>query len=69
MSPRGSFFLRQWISDNVSAASADGVLSVTELTERLFADAKAHGIRSTEIEEDGSVSDIIFDLIERLRTK
>lgn len=69
MSARGSFFLRQWISDNVPAASADELVSVTELTERLFDDAKAQGIRSTEIQEDGSVYDIIFDLVERQRAK
>lgn len=53
-SPRRSFFLRQWLSDNVPTTSASGVLPVAELTDRLFADAKALGIRSTEIEEDGS---------------
>lgn len=67
MSPRGSFFLRQWLADNVPATSASEILSVAELTQRLFADANALGIRSTEIEEDGSVYEIILDLIERRR--
>lgn len=69
MSPRGSFFLRQWLSDNILASSADELMSAPELTERLFAEAKEQGIRSTEIQEDGSVHDIIFDLIERQRAK
>ncbi|WP_374940385.1 hypothetical protein [Mesorhizobium sp. INR15] len=41
------------------------VISVAELTQKLFADAKAVGISSTEIEEDvgGSIYQTIFDAI------
>lgn len=60
MSTRGIDFLHKWISKH---AGAD-IISVAELTEQLFADAKAVGISSNEIEEDtGSVYEAILDAI------
>ena len=52
MSTRGTNFLHKWISSNVSATVGADIISVAELTQKLFADAKAIGIGSTEIEEE-----------------
>jgi len=61
---RGTDFLYKWISANVPETASADVLSVAELTQKLFADAKALGIGSVEIEEDtGSVYKAIFDAI------
>ncbi|ESY89842.1 DUF768 domain-containing protein [Mesorhizobium sp. LNHC209A00] len=63
MSRRGTDFLYNWISANVPATVGANIISVAELMQKLFADAKAIGISSTEIEEDsGSVSEAILDL-------
>jgi ABC-type transport system involved in multi-copper enzyme maturation permease subunit len=51
MSTRGTNFLHQWISNNVPETIGAAVISVLELTQKLFADAKAAGINSAEIEE------------------
>jgi hypothetical protein len=63
MSTRGTNFLHQWLSNNLSGiASAD--ISVSESIQKLFADAKSLGISSIEIEEDtGSVYDAVLDAI------
>lgn len=64
MSTRGTNFLHQWISNNVPETVGADVISVAELTQKLFADAKALGISSTELEEDtGSVYNAIMDAI------
>ena len=64
MSTRGTDFLYKWITNNVPVTAGPDVLSVAELTQELFADAKAVGISSTEIEEDsGSVYEAILDAI------
>ncbi|QKC81534.1 DUF768 domain-containing protein [Mesorhizobium sp. NZP2077] len=64
MSKRGTDFLYKWISANAPETVGADVLSVAELTQKLFADAKAIGISSTEIEEDtGSVYETILDAI------
>lgn len=64
MSTRGTDFLYKWISNNVPKTAGADVISVAELTQKLFADAKAVGISSTEIEEDtGSVYEAILDAI------
>lgn len=64
MSTRGTDFLYKWIANNVPVTAGSDVLSVAELTQELFADAKAVGISSTEIEEDtGSVYEAILDAI------
>jgi len=41
MSTSGTNFLYEWISTNVPKTGAD-VISVADLTQKLFADAKAH---------------------------
>ncbi|MER9590917.1 hypothetical protein NKI94_19190 [Mesorhizobium australicum] len=57
MSTRGVNFLDKWLSSNVSGLASSDVISVAEDIQKLFADAKAIGISSTEIEEEtGSVS-------------
>ncbi|WP_095203223.1 DUF768 domain-containing protein [Mesorhizobium carmichaelinearum] len=64
MSTRGTNFLDQWIRSNVPRTVGADIISVAELTQKLFADAKAIGISSTEIEEDtGSVYEAILDAI------
>jgi hypothetical protein len=64
VSTRGTNFLHKWLSGNVPETVGADVLSVAELTQRLFADAKAIGISSVEIEEDtGSVYETILDAI------
>lgn len=63
MSKRGIDFLYKWLGANVpeTVGGAD-IISVAELTQKLFADAKAIGITSAEIEEDtGSVYEAILD--------
>jgi hypothetical protein len=64
MSTRGTNFLGQWIRNNVPKTAGPDIISVAELTQTLFADAKAIGISSIEIEEDtGSVYEAILDAI------
>ncbi|WP_192255670.1 DUF768 domain-containing protein [Mesorhizobium caraganae] len=64
MSTRGTNFLHKWISGNVPETVSADIISVAELTHKLFADAKALGIKSVEIEEDaGSVYETILDAI------
>ncbi|BCH00303.1 hypothetical protein MesoLj131b_23020 [Mesorhizobium sp. 131-2-5] len=54
----------KWISKHVPKTAVADVISVADLTEQLFADAKAAGISSNEIEEDtGSVYEAILDAI------
>ncbi len=66
MSTRGINFLQQWIANNVPGTVGADVISVAELTQKLFADAKARGISSTEIEEEtGSVYEVVLDAIVR----
>ncbi|WP_095202006.1 DUF768 domain-containing protein [Mesorhizobium carmichaelinearum] len=52
MSTRGTDFLYKWISANVPETVGADIISVAELTQKLFADAKSIGISSVEIEED-----------------
>ncbi|QKC81555.1 DUF768 domain-containing protein [Mesorhizobium sp. NZP2077] len=64
MSTRGTDFLYKWIGANVPKTAGADIISVAELTQKLFADARAIGISSTEIEEDtGSVYEAILDAI------
>ncbi|QND66674.1 DUF768 domain-containing protein [Mesorhizobium loti] len=64
MSARGTDFLYKWIGANVPATAGADIISVAELTQKLFADAKAIGISSTEIEEDtGSVYEAVLDAV------
>ena len=52
MSARGIIFLAKWIANKVPETMGSDIISVSELTEKLFADAKKVGISSNEIEED-----------------
>ncbi|OWK20644.1 hypothetical protein AJ88_27710 [Mesorhizobium amorphae CCBAU 01583] len=64
MSTRAVNFLHKWISTTSLRPSALTSSSVAELTQKLFADAKAIGIGSVEIEEEtGSVYEVILDAI------
>ena len=64
MSTCGTDFLYKWIGANVPETAGADIISVAELTQKLFADAKAAGISSVEIEEDtGSVYEAILDAI------
>jgi len=64
MSTRSVNFLHKWISNNIPETVGADVISVSELTQKLFADAKAVGIGSAEIEEEiGSVYEVILDAI------
>ncbi|BAB48019.1 DUF768 domain-containing protein [Mesorhizobium japonicum] len=64
MSTRGTDFLHKWISKLVPKTAGADIISVADLTEKFFADAKAKGMSSTEIEEDtGSVYEAILDAI------
>ena len=59
-----SFVLHKWMANNVPETASADIISVAELTQQLFADAKAAGISSVEIEEDvGSVYEMILDAI------
>ncbi|MER9190521.1 hypothetical protein [Mesorhizobium australicum] len=62
MSKRGTDFLYKWMSANVPETVGADIISVAELTHKVFADAKSVGISSVEIEEDtGSVYEAILD--------
>ncbi|CAH2397081.1 DUF768 domain-containing protein [Mesorhizobium escarrei] len=64
MSTRGTNFFHQWLTNILPKAVGADVISVAELTQKLFADAKALGISSTEIEEEtGSAYETILDAI------
>ncbi|MBZ9739705.1 MULTISPECIES: DUF768 domain-containing protein [unclassified Mesorhizobium] len=64
MSTRGVNFLDKWLSSNVSGLASSDVISVAEAIQKLFTDAKATGITSTEIEEEtGSVYETVLDAI------
>ena len=64
MSTRAVNFLHKWISNNVLETVGADIISVAELTQKLFADAKAIGIGSVEIEEEtSSVYEVILDAI------
>ena len=64
MSTRGTDFLHKWMANNVPETASADIISVAELTQQLFADAKAAGISSVEIEEEvGSVYEMILDAI------
>lgn len=65
MSERGAEFFGRWINDNVMRGKVGAdILSVAELTTKLFADAKAAGISEEEIEEEvGSAYEAILAAI------
>jgi len=52
------------MANNVPETASADIISVAELTQQLFAEAKAAGISSVEIEEEvGSVYEMILDAI------
>ncbi|MBZ9849294.1 hypothetical protein LB565_15010 [Mesorhizobium sp. CA14] len=65
MSERGAEFFGRWITDNVMRGNVGAdILSVAELTTKLFADARAAGISEEEIEEEvGSAYEAILAAI------
>ncbi|MEI9406577.1 hypothetical protein [Mesorhizobium argentiipisi] len=65
MSERGAEFFGRWITDNVMRGNVGAdILSVAELTPKLFADARAAGISEEEIEEEvGSAYEAIMAAI------
>lgn len=64
LSTRGTNFLDWWITNNVPKTGVIDVISIAELAQQLFADAKAVGISSAEIEEDTeSAYEAILDAI------
>ncbi len=65
MSKRGAEFYGKWITDNVMRGSVGAdIISVADLTSKLFADAKAAGIPEDEIEEEiGSAYEAILSAI------
>jgi hypothetical protein len=46
MSTRGINFLDRWIANNIPETAKADAVSVSELTHKLFADAKALGIQA-----------------------
>ncbi|MBM2712739.1 DUF768 domain-containing protein [Mesorhizobium caraganae] len=54
MSTRGINFLDRWIASNIPETATADAVSVSELTHKLFADAKALGIKREEIDEEVS---------------
>ncbi|MDX8506150.1 hypothetical protein [Mesorhizobium captivum] len=66
MSERGAEFFGKWITDNVMRGSVGtDIISVAEVTTKLFADAKAAGISEDEIEEEiGSAYEAILAAID-----
>lgn len=65
MSKRGAEFFGQWISDNVMRGKVGAdIVSVADLTAKLFADAKTASISEHEIEEEvGSAYEAILAAI------
>ncbi|WFP62205.1 hypothetical protein [Mesorhizobium sp. WSM4904] len=65
MSERGAEFFSQWITHNVMRGSVGAdIISVAELTDKLFSDAKAAGVSEDEIEEEvGSAYEAILTAI------
>lgn len=54
MSTRGINFLDRWIANNIPETATADAVSVSEITHRLFADAKALGIKRQVIDEEVS---------------
>ncbi|MER8912991.1 hypothetical protein NKI32_04040 [Mesorhizobium sp. M0761] len=52
MSTRGINFLDRWIGNNLPETAKADTVSISEYTHKLYADAKALGIRREEIDEE-----------------
>ncbi|RWD66688.1 MAG: DUF768 domain-containing protein [Mesorhizobium sp.] len=64
MSERGAEFFGKWITEVMRGSVSADIISVAELTAKLFADAKAAGISEDEIEEEiGSAYEAILAAI------
>jgi hypothetical protein len=64
MSTRGTDFLHKWVTNNLTDLASMDVISLAETIQKLFADAKAIGISSNELEEDtGSIYQAMFEAI------
>ena len=64
MSTRGINFLHQWIANNVPETTKPDAVSISEITHKLFSDAKALGIKREEIDEEvESLYRTLFDWI------
>ena len=70
MTAHGFSFLHGWIHDNIDEAAPEDQVSVSEMVERLLADAAKVGISVDDIEEDaGSVFEMVFAAIEHRRER
>jgi hypothetical protein len=68
MTTRGINFLHEWILANVDKAAPEEQVSVSEMVERLRADAAKAGISVDDMEEDGdSVFEMVFAALEHRR--
>ncbi|WP_322414075.1 DUF768 domain-containing protein [Mesorhizobium huakuii] len=64
MSTRGINFLHQWIQNNVPETAKSDTVSISEITHKLFSDAKALSIKREEIDEEvDSLYRTLFDWI------
>lgn len=64
MSTHGANFLHKWIASNLDCVESADIISASELAQKLFADARAVGIGSNELEEDvGSVYQVVLEAI------
>ena len=52
MTTRGINFLDRWIASNVPETAEADAVSMSELTHKLYADAKDLGIKREEIDEE-----------------
>ncbi|ESY99139.1 DUF768 domain-containing protein [Mesorhizobium sp. M0317] len=52
MSTRGVNFLDRWIGNNLPETAKVDAVSISEYTHKLYADAKALGIKREEIDEE-----------------
>ncbi|PBB32053.1 DUF768 domain-containing protein [Mesorhizobium sp. WSM3868] len=65
MSERGAEFYGKWMTDNVMRGNVGAdIISIAELTAKLFTDAREAGISEHEIEDEiGSAYDAILGAI------
>lgn len=69
MSTRGINFLHQWIRNNVPETAKSDAVSISEITHKVFSDAKALGIKREEIDEEvDSLYRTLFDWIVHFET-
>jgi hypothetical protein len=67
MTTRSINFLDRWIANNMPATAKADAVSISELTHKLYADAKALGIKREEIDEEvGSLYRTLVDAVVHL---